>query len=276
MRDKFKVDEIISCKDYAQLKKEELKERITRHSNKPVLVVIQVGDDPASNSYIKGKKKDCEEVGIECRHLKLDEAVETYELEDIISELNDDKTVHGIIVQLPLPKHLDEEYLTSIIYAEKDVDGFCFDSYFKPCTPKGIIDWLEYNGYEFEGKHAVVAGRSNIVGKPLIDMLIDRNATVACLHSKSKETKFYTERAQLFISAIGKPKFWDGADFWNYAEIIVDVGINRDEDGKLCGDVDVESFERYPADTYITPVPGGVGLLTRVALLENVCTAAHV
>lgn len=122
----------------------------------------------------------------------------------------------------------------------------------------------------------MVAGRSNIVGKPLVNMLIDRNATVACLHSKSRETKFYTERAQLFISAIGRSKYWDGTDFRNCCEVVVDVGINRDEDDKLCGDVDKESFERYPANTYITPVPKGVGLLTRIALLENVCAAAYI
>ena len=272
---RFEDGTVVSCEEYAKIRKEELKERIAGKYT-PTLAVVQVGDDPASNSYIRGKQKDCEEVGIEFRHIKLDKDVDNNEVDEAISQLNYDDEVDGIILQLPLPEHLDIDYLTSIIYTSKDVDGFDKDSDFVPCTPKGIIDWLEYNGYEFEGKHAVVAGRSNIVGKPLVNMLIDRNATVACLHSKSRETKFYTERAQLFISAIGRSKYWDGTDFRNCCEVVVDVGINRDEDGKLCGDVDKESFERYPANTYITPVPKGVGLLTRVALLENVFAAAYI
>lgn len=272
---RFEENKVVSCEEYARIVKAELKEKIEKFPYTVTLAVVQVGDDPASNSYIKGKQRDCEEVGIEFRHVKLDEDAEFFEVEEAIVDLNYDKSVDGIILQLPLPEHLDADYLTSIIYAGKDVDGFDKDSNFVPCTPKGIIDWLDYNGYEFEGKHAVVAGRSNIVGKPLIDMLIDKNATVSCLHSKSKETKFYTERAQLFISAIGSPKFWDATDFRNRCEVIVDVGINRDEEGKLCGDIDYESFERFPDVTYITPVPKGVGLLTRVALLQNVCAAAY-
>lgn len=275
VENKFEIK--TSCEEYAKLVKEELKSRIEEHQGKPPkLAVIQVGDNPASNSYVKGKQKDCEEVGIIFEHVKLEEDTTPENLESEIDRLNCDDEVDGIIVQLPLPVHLDEKYFTSIIYTSKDVDGFDNDSSFDPCTPKGIIDWLEYNKYDFVGKHAVVAGRSDIVGKPLIEMLIDRSATVSCLHSKSKDIALYTERAELFISAIGQAKHWQGADFRDCAEVIVDVGINRNEDGKLCGDVDTDSFKRFDADTYITPVPKGVGLLTRVALLQNVCEAAYI
>ena len=266
--------DMISCKEYAQHKKEELKARVNAMDRKPCLVVVQIGNDSASNSYIKGKKTDCEFVGIKIDHWQLHDSCTTKGVIDLIKGMNEDDNVSGIIVQLPIPKHLDEEVILNSIAVEKDVDGFRRDSCFKPCTPKGIIDWFDYNNYELEGVNAVVAGRSKIVGKPLVNMLIDRGATVTCIHSKTRNKPHYSWGAELFISAIGKPNYWDYDDFGG-AEVIVDVGINRDENGKLCGDVYKVDFDNLDPYTYVTPVPNGVGLLTRVALLENVVTSAE-
>jgi len=266
---------IISCKEYVQTKKENLKTRISLLNKKPCLCVIQIGDNAASNSYIKGKKKDCEEVGIECLHHYIYdyESISEEMLMDIIKDLDSSRAIDGIIIQLPIPDKYDVEKLQKCISPEKDVDGFRRDSNFEPCTPKGIIDWLDYNQYDVSGRDVVVIGRSKIVGKPLVNMLIDKGATVTCCNSKTLYLEYFTQNADLIISAVGKPKLFDGLNF-NYPDIIVDVGINKDKDGKLCGDVDRESVERVFEDTYVTPVPGGVGLLTRVALLENVVNAA--
>ena len=254
---------MVTCKDYAQFVKNKLKTKIKGMEKKPVLAIIQVGDNQASNSYVKGKIKDCEEVGIRCIVSKLDKAVEEYELLYHI-ELTT-CVADGIIVQLPLPKHINVEHVKNAIPKEKDVDGFRQDSKFDCCTPKGIIDWLYFNGYDVCGKNVVVLGRSEIVGKPLVNMLIDRGATVTCCNSHTD--------ADVIISAIGKAKFLDWADIGSDCEIVVDVGINRDDAGKLCGDVNRESVEKLRPDTYVTPVPGGVGLLTRVSLLKNVVEA---
>lgn len=264
---------MISCKEYVEIRKAELKEEIQKFHYEPKLCVIQVGDNPASNSYIKGKKKDCEEVGIEFSHVKLDEKITQRELEAHVKLQVSLICNSGIIVQLPLPKHIDADRIVSLIPAEKDVDGFRIDSHFKPCTPKGIVDWLEYNNYDFVGKDVVVMGRSNIVGKPLVNMLIDKGATVTCCNSKTVNSDHYTTYADLVISAVGKPKEFDFSYFSDLTEIIIDVGINRDENGKLCGDIDNTYFDKYLSDTYVTPVPGGVGLLTRYALLENTIRA---
>ena len=265
---------MISCKEYAQIKKEELKARLEKMNRIPCLAVIQIGNDQASNSYIKGKMNDCREVGICCVHYPInpDEKTED-EVIELVKNIDKIKTVDGIIIQLPIPEKYDVEKLQNCISPEKDVDGFRRDSCFKPCTPKGIMDWLDYNDYELEGKDVVVAGRSKIVGKPLVNMLIDRGATVTCINSKTKHPVQHTFRSELFISAIGKPEYWIDDDFYR-TEVIVDVGINRNEDGKLCGDVDREMFDCGAFGTYVTPVPNGVGLLTRVALLENVVASA--
>lgn len=225
---------MVTCKDYAQFVKNKLKTKIKGMEKKPVLAIIQVGDNQASNSYVKGKIKDCEEVGIRCIVSKLDKAIEEHELLYHI-ELTT-CVADGIIVQLPLPKHINVEHVKNTIPKEKDVDGFRQDSKFDCCTPKGIIDWLYFNGYDVCGKNVVVLGRSEIVGKPLVNMLI-----------------------------------WE--DIGSDCEIVIDVGINRDDAGKLCGDVNRESVEKLRPDTYVTPVPGGVGLLTRVSLLKNVVEA---
>ena len=265
---------MISCEQYAAEMKKQLKKDIDDLPTIPLLAIIQVGDNPASNSYVRGKSNDCEEVGIKCEHYWLDQYASELTVLGLIDRLNKDDCVSGIIVQLPLPKHLDADKITNHIAKEKDVDGFRPDSPFDPCTPKGIIDWLEYNYYQFEGKIATVVGRSKIVGKPLVNMLIDRGATVTCCHSKTVDLFEYTTESQLVITAIGKPKYFDKYDIWSNT-VVIDVGINRDDNGKLCGDVDRESIlnDPYKKDVYITPVPKGVGLLTRVTLLKNVYDA---
>lgn len=265
---------MVTCKDYARFVKNKLKTKIKGMEEKPVLAIIQVGDNQASNSYVKGKIKDCEEVGIRCIVSKLDKAIEEHELLYHI-ELTT-CVADGIIVQLPLPKHINVEHVKNAIPKEKDVDGFRQDSKFDCCTPKGIIDWLYFNGYDVCGKNVVVLGRSEIVGKPLVNMLIDRGATVTCCNSHTDygyEMQIINNDADVIVSAIGKAKFLDWEDIGSDCEIIVDVGINRDDAGKLCGDVNRESVEKLRPDTYVTPVPGGVGLLTRVSLLKNVVEA---
>lgn len=260
---------MVSCKEYVSIRKEALKEKIETFEKPPKLCVIQVGDNPASNTYVKGKRKDAEEVGIEFVHVKLPETVTQTELEDVIVYHETIKPADGIIVQLPLPEHLDEERIKKVIDPTFDVDGFNIVSSFKPCTPKGIIDWLEYNNVDFVGNDVVVIGRSNIVGKPLTNMLIEKGATVTCCNSKTAHLCHYTQYADIVVSAVGKPKIFDFSYFSLFPQVIIDVGINRDKNGKLCGDIDTTEL-KYFQGSYVTPVPGGVGLLTRVALIENV------
>lgn len=268
--------DIVSCKDYVEIKKKELKEEIKHLDKNPVLAVIQIDDDKASNSYIKGKQKDCDEIGIEMRHINIySNAAEQKEVEGIIKVIaNSD--ADGIIIQLPIPDKYNLERLQHLIPPEKDVDGFRRDSCFKPCTPKGIVDWMEYNDFEFEGKDCCVLGRSKIVGLPLTNMLIEKGATVTCCNSTTPSTWYYTRNADYAFSAVGVPNYFDFSDFTNLCELIVDVGINRDENEKLCGDVNNAGFESSLNDTYVTPVPGGVGLLTRLALMQNVVDAYKV
>lgn len=264
---------MISCKEYTDKKKQELKEKVSTFNRKPVLAVIQVDNDAASNSYIAGKKRDCKEVGIECLHITINsEKCSQEDLEVTVKDLNNAEHCTGIIIQLPIPDKYNVEKLQQCISPEKDVDGFRRDSYFDPCTPKGIIDWLDYNSYDICGKNVVVIGRSNIVGKPLVNMLIDKGATVTCCNSKTQGIRDYTNNADLVISAIGKPKYFD-ATYFGQPDIIVDVGINRDENGKLCGDINREHVNEWCLNTYVTPVPGSIGLTTRLALIENVIKA---
>jgi methylenetetrahydrofolate dehydrogenase (NADP+)/methenyltetrahydrofolate cyclohydrolase len=266
--------ELVSCKDYVQIQKDILREKVKTFKRKPKLVVVQVDHDKASNSYVNGKRNDSAEIGVIFEHVEIDS--EKYSNEDLVeklNELNADDNVDGIIVQLPIPDKYNVEELQKCISPNKDVDGFRLDSCFKSCTPKGIIDWLKYNSYNLIGKVVVVLGRSKIVGKPLINMLIDEGATVICCNSHTEFIWKYTRKADLVISAIGKPKHFDFSNFDVYCEIIVDVGINRDENGKLCGDIDSTYFDKYLPNTYVTPVPNGVGLLTRTSLMQNVIEA---
>lgn len=270
-----------SCKKFVEIRKEGLTYKVQSLKNVPSLHIIQVGDNPASNKYVGGKIKDCKDVGVKAVLHKFSEETTTTELCYLIRTLVRHNgwvgSADGIIVQLPLPKHIDEKEVTNEILKDRDVDGFRQDSLFTPCTPKGIIDYLNFVEYDFEGKVAVVIGRSKIVGKPMVDLLRDKNCTVINCHSKTREEdmKNFCKQADLIISAAGVPNLIS-KDFINgeKRQVIVDVSINFNEEGKMCGDVHPEVYE---CDTVeCTPVPGGVGLLTRMALVENTVISASV
>lgn len=263
---------MITCKEYVAIQKERLAQEVSAFELKPKLCVIQIGDNPASNSYIKGKKKDCAEIGIECEHIHLtDEDNLDQSLYKIIISRNSEMRTNGIIVQLPLPETVTfgEELIQSLIRKEKDVDGFRRDSWFTPCTPKGVLDYLEYNKIDLTGKVCTIIGRSNIVGKPLVKLLIERGATVISCNSHTKDLKHFTKESDVIFSAIGKPNYFDSS-YFSKGQILVDIGINRDKNGKLCGDICESAKENM---LLATPVPGGVGLLTRLALMKNVVSA---
>lgn len=264
----------ISCKEYAANLKEELKELCEKSQRQRCLTVIQIGNDAASNSYVNGKRKDCEYVGIKFNHVHIKdyENLDEPDLCQIIKELDNSNEVDGIIIQLPIPDKYNVKTLQQFISPEKDVDGFRKDSLYNQCTPQGIMDWLEANDIDLRGKLVTVLGRSEIVGKPLVNMLIDKGATVINCNSKTQKDYMgsFMAMSDIVVSAIGKPKNFDYTWF-DDETIIIDVGINRDEDGKLCGDIDKEDVDDFFCELcYVTPVPGGVGLLTRVTLLKNV------
>lgn len=271
---------IISGKDLAaELKKEmaaDVVKYTAQYGRAPHLVVILVGNDPASVSYVTGKAKDSLEVGFKNTTIRKDESISEDELVALIEELNADKEVDGVLVQLPLPKHISEDRIIAAISKEKDVDGFhplnvaalwqkqeCV----LPCTPKGVIKLLQKAGVEIAGKRAVVIGRSNIVGLPVSKLLLDHNATVTMCHSRTQNLAEITREADILVVAIGKPKFVT-ADMVGEGAAVIDVGVNRDpETGKLCGDVDFEACKEKAS--VITPVPGGCGPMTRCCLMEN-------
>lgn len=271
---------MLTCKEYTDLKKKELKEYIKETGLKPKLVVIQVGDRPESNSYIRGKMRDCEEVGIECVVKKHPDNISEERLIERIKEVNRDKSVHGLIVQLPLPDHINAKNVTSWVREDKDVDGFVVDSPFDPCTPKGVIGYLKHIGYEFEGKDALVIGRSDIVGKPLARMLTDLDCTVTLAHSKSNKIGLLNaiNSTDIVFTCIDKIELYDRYNFPINNADVIDVGLGAGEDGKLHGNLEkelvVELKERYP-DNIIISGTGGVGLLTRLALVENVVNACE-
>ncbi len=245
----------------------------------PCLAVILVGSDPASQTYVRNKEKACAVCHIDSRKYELPESTSENELLGIISELNADSGVDGILCQLPLPKHINESKVTDAISPEKDVDGFSAVSLgrlmsgkdsFLPCTPAGIVKLLKYAGTPVEGKRCVIIGRSNIVGKPAALLMLRENATVTVCHSRTQNLAEETKRADIIISAIGKAKFVT-ADMIKDGATVIDVGINRDENGKLCGDVDFENVA--PKCSAITPVPGGVGPMTVTMLMENTLKA---
>lgn len=271
---------IISGTVLAKSLKSEMAEKVKTYSaeygREPHLVVILVGEDPGSVSYVIGKAKDSEEVGIKNTTIRKFDTVSQEELLEIIDDLNNDDSVDGLIVQLPLPKHINEDEVIDAIALSKDVDGFSplnvASLWLKqpciyPCTPKGVIKMLDSVGVEIEGKRAVVLGRSNIVGLPVAKMLLDRNATVTIAHSRTKNLSQLTSEAEILVVAIGRPKFVT-ADMVGEGAVVIDVGVNRDpETGKLCGDVDFEACKDKAS--FITPVPGGVGPMTRCCLMEN-------
>lgn len=262
--------------------KDELKgkvESLKSEGKEVCLAVIQVGCDPASTVYVGNKKKACEYIGIKSIAYELPEETTEEELLGIIGKLNEDDSVHGILVQLPVPKHINEEHIINAISPAKDVDGFHPASVgalsigkkgFVSCTPAGIIQLLKRSGIEIEGKDCVVIGRSNIVGKPMAMLLLRENGTVTVCHSKTKNLKEVCKRADILVVAIGKPKMID-ASYVKEGATVIDVGIHRNENGKLCGDVDYEAVE--PVAGAITPVPGGVGPMT-IAMLMNNCVEA--
>ncbi|MCI8272835.1 MAG: bifunctional methylenetetrahydrofolate dehydrogenase/methenyltetrahydrofolate cyclohydrolase FolD [Clostridia bacterium] len=274
--------ELIDGKELAKKIRQDLKIRCDelRESGKiPKLAVIMVGNDSASKVYVRNKSRACEEIGIEYEEHLLDENIKQEELIQLIEKLNKDKTVSGILLQSPIPKHLDINEAFRTIASEKDVDGFnpvnvgklCLNQdTFVSCTPYGIMRMFEEYNINLEGKKVVIIGRSNIVGKPLIQCCLNKNATVIACHSKTENISKYTEDADVVIVAIGKSKFLT-EDMVKDGTVIIDVGINRDSDGKLTGDVDFEKVSQKAS--YITPVPGGVGPMTIAMLMNNVIKA---
>ena len=271
---------IIDGKALAAKIRAELKEKIKQSGREVGLAVIIVGDDPASCVYVRNKTKACEETGIRSDTYALPATVSQAELEALIARLGKDDRVHGILLQLPLPEGLDAEPALGKIPAEKDVDGFSAGNLGKlvlgketiaACTPLGIMKMLESAGISPRGKHAVVLGRSETVGKPMALLLLNADATVTICHSRTTNLKDICREADILISAVGKPKFVT-EDMVKEGAVVIDVGINRNEAGKLCGDVDFEAVKEVAG--YITPVPGGVGPMTITMLLKNTITAA--
>ena len=269
---------IIDGKQISKDIKEELKEEVVSlaaQGRKCCLAVIQVGNDPASSVYVGNKKKACAYVGIESLAYELPEETTEEELLTIIDKLNKDADVHGILCQLPLPKHINEDHVIKAISPKKDVDGFhpqnvgalvIGEKGFVSCTPAGIIQLLERSNIEMDGKHCVVVGRSNIVGKPMSLLMLRENATVTICHSHTRNLKEICKEADILIVAIGKPQFI-GKEYVKDGAVVIDVGIHRDENNKLCGDVKYDEVE--PVASYITPVPGGVGPMTIAMLMHN-------
>lgn len=263
--------------------KEEVKEEVEALKKQGVsvgLAVIIVGNNPASRTYVNNKKKACEAAGIVSEEYALPEETTQEELLALVRELNHKDSINGILCQLPLPKQLDEEAVIAAISEKKDVDAFSAvnvghimigDYTFLPCTPAGIMEILRYYNIDVAGKECVVIGRSNIVGKPMAMLLLHQNGTVTICHSKTKNLKDVTSRADILVAAVGIPHFVT-ADMVKEGAVVIDVGMDRDENGKLCGDVDFAAVE--PKASYITPVPGGVGPMTIATLLKNTVTAA--
>lgn len=271
--------QLIDGKQISKQIKDELKEEVKnlaaagRHA---CLAVVQVGDDPASSVYVNNKKKACTYIGIESRSYELPDTTTEEELVALVEELNSDDGVNGILVQLPLPSHIDEDRIIRTISPDKDVDGFhpvsvgrlwIGEKGFLSCTPAGIIQLLKRSGITIEGKECVIVGRSNIVGKPMAALLLRENGTVTVTHSRTKNLKEVTRRADILIVAIGKRQFIT-ADYVKEGAVVIDVGMHRDENNHLCGDVDFADVE--PHTSAITPVPGGVGPMT-IAMLMNNC-----
>lgn len=270
---------IIDGKKISTELKDELKEKVTelkKNGKEISLAVVQVGNDSASTVYVGNKKKACAYVGINSLSYELPESTSEEELLSLVHKLNQDPAVNGILVQLPLPSHIDENKIIQAIAPSKDVDGFHPQSVgalsigqkgFVSCTPAGIIELLKRSGITIEGKECVIVGRSNIVGKPMAMLMLRENATVTICHSRTKDLKEVTRRADILIVAIGKTKFIT-KDYVKEGAVVIDVGINRDENNKLCGDVDYDDV--FPKVSAITPVPGGVGPMT-IAMLMNNC-----
>ena len=281
--------EVISGKELSLKKRDFMKNQVemleNKYGRKPHLAVILVGDDPGSVSYVTGKEKACNEIGITNTTIKKPNDITQEELLEIIEELNNNKFVDGILVQLPLPKHINQTFIINSIRPDKDVDGFhpvnVASLYLKqpgiiPCTPKGIMEVLDSVNISIEGKRAVVIGRSNIVGLPVSKLMLDRNATITIAHSRTKDLASVTKEADILIAAVGKPLFVK-RDMVKEGAVVIDVGVNRNpETGKLCGDVDFNDV--LDKVSYITKVPGGIDPMTITCLMENTieCFIKHV
>ena len=276
---------IINGKEISAQIRAEISQKVKEYNAKtgklPGLAVVIVGENPASQVYVRNKKKACEQVGFNSWVYEMPENTTQEELNALIDKLNDDADVHGILVQLPLPKHLNEEEIILRIKPEKDVDAFhpynvgritIGNPKFLPCTPAGIMELLHRSSIEISGKECVVIGRSNIVGKPMALLLLSENGTVTVCHSKTRDLKEVCKRADILVVAIGKADFVT-ADMVKEGAVVIDVGMNRNAEGKLTGDVDFESVSRVAS--YITPVPGGVGPMTITMLLQNTLRAAE-
>ncbi|MEI5910961.1 bifunctional methylenetetrahydrofolate dehydrogenase/methenyltetrahydrofolate cyclohydrolase FolD [Bacillus albus] len=274
---------IIKGNEVAEKKRAQLTEEVVKLKEQgivPGLAVILVGEDPASRSYVKGKEKGCEQVGIYSELIELPETITEERLLAEIDRLNSDDRINGILVQLPLPKHIEEKAIIERISPEKDVDGFhpisvgrmmTGQDTFLPCTPHGIVELVKETNLDISGKHVVVIGRSNIVGKPVGQLFLNENATVTYCHSKTQNMKELTKLADILIVAVGRPKMIT-ADYMKEGAVVIDVGVNRLETGKLCGDVDFDNV--LDVVGYITPVPKGVGPMTITMLLHNTVESA--
>lgn len=274
---------LLSGKVVSARVKQELKaevEKLKKEGKETGLAVVLVGEDPASKVYVRNKEKACEEIGIYSEMHKLPEDTTEEELLALVNKLNNDEKIDGILVQLPLPKHLDDKVIINNIRPDKDVDAFhpvnvgkimIGDFDFLPCTPAGIMELIHESGVNVDGKNCVVIGRSNIVGKPMSMLLLHENGTVTTCHSHTKDLAEVTKRADILVAAVGIPKFVK-ADMVKPGAVVIDVGMDRDENGKLCGDVDFAEVE--PVAGAITPVPGGVGPMTIAMLMRNTVTAS--
>ena len=276
---------IISGKEISVKIKDQLKEEVSKiketYPRLPKLVVILVGDNQASQTYVRNKERGCQYIGIESEILRHDASFSEIELLQEINDLNNDDTVDGILVQLPLPQHINEEKVLDAIVPSKDVDGFHPENVAKlflgqhslvPCTPKGMMVLLEEINYDLASKEVVIVGRSNIVGKPVALLCLQKNATVTIAHSQTKDLKAVCSRADVLIAAIGKPKFFNH-EYVKDGAVVLDVGINRDENNKLCGDVDFDDAKDKVSA--ITPVPGGIGPMTITMLMKNTIEAFY-
>ena len=260
----------MTVKEYVAVRKQEIKDLVFSMKKKPSIAIVQVNEDAGSNAYVKGKLKDAAELGVNADLIKLPIETTQEELLKVIDELNNDNTHDGFIVQMPLPKHINEDVIKLAVSPSKDVDGFHPLSSLSPCTPKGIMNYLHHEGIQILGKNAVVIGRSNIVGKPMAKFLLKESANVTVLHSKTtfEDMSRYIANADIIVVAIGKKHFLDNKFTYKETASVIDVGISRDEDG-LHGD----ALPNLPVRLQ-TPVPGGVGLLTRLALYENLLELA--
>ena len=276
--------QVIDGKVVSDALRSDMKQRVIALKSRditPGLAVILVGDNPASEVYVRNKVRACESIGVRSTVTKLPADTPETEVLDALTKLNADSTVHGILVQLPLPDHIDENKILETIDPFKDVDGFhkvnvgamtTGNARYYPCTPHGVIKMLEHYGIGVEGKHAVVIGRSNIVGKPMSLMLLERGATVTICTSKTSDVRQFTRSADIVVAAVGKPKMID-ASYLSDKAVVIDVGINRLGDGSLCGDVDYEAVSEIVKG--VTPVPRGVGPMTITMLLENTIKSAE-